>query len=1451
MKYTDQTIFSPARGTETARLYGADSSGTAAFRPVFTAVFAAVFGAFVSVTGTAAAETLTLDDWKNFEGTTVTFDAIESGGEYGGLLLTRGAKVTVSGNVDIAGNRHLQLDQDWTYAYQGVDTPSELTITGKLTMASGRGFPQVIEGAVLTAGEIKLSDSMLRIQGHFAKSTSDTTGRKAKVTTGNLKATGGTNVVFTGADLDLGQVRLEGSGTSLYSLASGFRQNIREDAKSTVKMTLLTMDGQSNGADFDVADITVTGDVTIAGSATLGLGDSDKRLVDPSAPGFVYDADGNLLKDAAGNYRGLRNSFTAQALKVENKTGNNGVRFANADVNLSSLSVTGGGRVWLKSQTSSGVVLNSETKATVSGDVMLGSEGSTASSLYVSYGSTIKVAGTTYLRGNAAILLNGVSAGNVKNADGSVYTVDGVPVGLRTKAEFGALDLDGSAYTGTVSDSNCSGGNARFCAVRADVTVDQFAMEGSADSSSVSLTDATLTADLIVLSGGSVTADENSAITVRVFSLQGADAVLSTQGALNVTGEASLIDGTLNAVSLTAGEIVSVTGAEVAVNGTLTTKEVLVWGGSLKTAALTTAAGGALNKITVAVGTLEVTGSAAAASLAAETTAEEVGTFTNAGNVAATSVETVNLKNSGTLTVEGTLTVTGDTATISSGTVQAAKLAAENAAVKLTGGTLTLTGTDENKVKSLSVSSSANVKQLSATETVTVNAGKTLEATELSVGTTLTNSGTLTANNVVAEGVENAGSLTADGGVWVTDGFSNSGTVDAACLSVDGTFTNTGAVTADKLSLGDQTQMQVTAGTVKAKVFDGIFSSSGVNVDITVAGGVLEVTEEAWGTEGWTLSVGSDSASGTFTAKELHLQGAVLVLDPDWTQEKSTGAFALGIDEEVGETVAALDGTVIVGRNAQLVIGENVTDKLTAALAELSVSSEKRQAHTFAAGDAESALYVTQRIRIGSSDTLAVKGSWTQSSSISNVSKGVTVGANSLLIVDGSLASSTIAVLTAEKSDNVAFTLEDGAMLYVDNASDSADGVLIASGFTFSEDEIAAVESAGGFGAVSRLMKFRTASLDAGTGSLTLYFDEKSADIFGFLPNTAADLNQGGAPGTLAEERVKNLISNTNGMTDDEVRDAFTKIALMNAAGGTQTAAMNASAMISDAVFEHVLGDTPVREKGSAAWGTLLAMTNRASDYRADSASGDSRFGWKSDLTGLALGIDYTKKHLTAGLAASVGTGSVRANGTAAGTKNSVAYFGAHVYGSYEGEWIDTSALAGLTIVRSEVAQSGYKARPTTAALTASVQWEKDLPLGEHFRLTPHAGAKYTRLTGARFSAGGFTYQASDANVLEVPVGLRLTGNWKTDGGTVFAPMLDLTWSRNFGGTGVGQRLGARGLESFDTFDAQLLGRRTYGVSAGLRIAGPRHSLDFGYGLKAGDGDRKDQTLKLRYSYCF
>ncbi|WP_301096832.1 autotransporter outer membrane beta-barrel domain-containing protein, partial [Turicimonas muris] len=300
---------------------------------------------------------------------------------------------------------------------------------------------------------------------------------------------------------------------------------------------------------------------------------------------------------------------------------------------------------------------------------------------------------------------------------------------------------------------------------------------------------------------------------------------------------------------------------------------------------------------------------------------------------------------------------------------------------------------------------------------------------------------------------------------------------------------------------------------------------------------------------------------------------------------------------------------------------------------------------------------------------------------------------------------------------------------------------------------------------------------------------QKATEVFGSLvliPNLvdAALSSEGEGAGRLAEL--------SNGTDVESVTSSLNKIALMGAAAGAQTIALNASNMLLQTLDEHgsKLAAYDHKEPGADLWINIDGFFSKASDYSA----GSTNYGYKSDLTGVTLGGDYAFGNGWAvGLAASFGDGSLRGQGNGSGIKNDVRYYGVNVYGVWSNEYFNTIGSMGYLQSKNKIKSQGFEGKPDTKTFALGVRFEKPLTLNESIAVTPHIGFRYKHVKTDSFNAGGFSYKYEKANLFEVPFGVAFNGNLKASCGANIKPFVDLEISPNLGDRKVKNTVGLAG----------------------------------------------------------
>lgn len=467
-------------------------------------VCAAVTGALMALAaaGSAGAEPISListdtkSAYKTIAGETLSADSVETKGTSGSiqakLSLTNGAKLTVTGDAVVRAYSGIEMDPS---VLNGAAS-SELTVGGTLTLDATDVPGQRTNftgsnGAKVTAGAVNITGGVFQMTGMAATSKAAADGRRASLTAGSVTLTNNSNggngertkLVLNGTDAVLGDAVLNDNtfisvGDELVTkktvtLADGTTQwqMVQAGNESHVKMNSLTLTNtafketnRSTTANFHGgASAEVKGAVNLTGNSVLQVGNlngSGRTDVAITAPGYVVDADGSRLKDADGNYQGIRGSFTAGGTLTltgayyENTTTwmRPSANFYNTDVSLADVvmnegtSVEFGGQYAQSAAKQKSLVAGSQAAGTVNGSLALTSATGNYTKLNLVHGSSLTVKGKTTVTGNSGIAVEGVLPGSVIDGDQAVYTENGVTAGLRGSLTFeDALKLDGSA----------------------------------------------------------------------------------------------------------------------------------------------------------------------------------------------------------------------------------------------------------------------------------------------------------------------------------------------------------------------------------------------------------------------------------------------------------------------------------------------------------------------------------------------------------------------------------------------------------------------------------------------------------------------------------------------------------------------------------------------------------------------------------------------------------------------------------------------------------------------------------------------------------------------------------------------------------------------------------------------------------------------------------------------
>lgn len=505
-------------------------------------------------------------------------------------------------------------------------------------------------------------------------------------------------------------------------------------------------------------------------------------------------------------------------------------------------------------------------------------------------------------------------------------------------------------------------------------------------------------------------------------------------------------------------------------------------------------------------------------------------------------------------------------------------------------------------------------------------------------------------------------------------------------------------------------------------------------------------------TEKFSLSTGQtlEVLSGSFIASSAELNGGMLYLDPAWNEEPSLGAI-----ENPGE----IKSHIVVGQNSALTLGSKDT--------QLALTALKQSGHDLAENDTKSVVYVASPVNLNGTNTILLDGKVEGGSDkvALPTDSGVFVKAGSALIVNGATeGSSIIGTDGTDGSTAHKFVTESGSKVIVHNAI-AGKNVSIASGFHHME-----IKEGTTYETTNRVLGLDKISVDE-NGELVVGVNSDLSVISNVLmPNTVLAAVSGEKG--IGVDRINDLLSVYNGLEHAEVEKALNSIALMGVAGGAQTIAVNTADMIQDTLNLHgsKLASYDHEKAGPDLWIDVNGSFSKANDYSV----GIAKYGYKSDLTGVTIGGDYALGNgVAAGLAVSLGKGSVRGQGNGSGVKNDIDYYGINLYGVANTPFANLIGTIGYLQSKNEIKQMGFKGKPDAKTFSIGVRAEKPLALNDRITVTPHIGVKYVHTKLDSFSAGGLTYKADKANLVQVPFGVAFNANLEAPCGAKVKPFID------------------------------------------------------------------------------
>ncbi len=850
---------------------------------------------------------------------------------------------------------------------------------------------------------------------------------------------------------------------------------------------------------------------------------------------------------------------------------------------------------------------------------------------------------------------------------------------------------------------------------------------------------------------------------------------VDAQGALYITGDLSADAATVTAANATIGGSVSATNkATVSLGGSdlkLSTVKVddsstlTLNGGTLTATKLSDAITGG-GKVTLA-GT---------ATLA--TTADQIFTDANTTETTAASTNTLTdtAKNS-VIFKAGTLSLNNDYSYAYLTNIQSIMNGLDDSATSLimTGDLVDTTGISDSisvasasvigsKVALDTVTAATNDQNLviggtaADTNTTAVSQGFSVAALDLGSASSVTVTGgqSLTlggsgTTDVISTTSDNAEVSLTDGSSLTignsTVGADQTLNVNASVAATDSTVTTNGQTNIEGTVTLTNSTIQANTGTLTVAQDLTTGGTSTITGSVAVAGDIV-ATAAADGTTA-TLNVGTDTTAAAVSAKSASLSGGTLYLDPIW---QNGGTIGDGSKAALG---SVSDAKLVVGNNSTLTLGSTDTSLAEKAFADTGLS--------WGSDGILSALYVNSSQSL-SNNSIVVDSA---ASSTSGTEYGIfTMGANSLLMVNGNAVTST-AALTNVKS----VSMDSSAKLYIDGATSSttynilsaASGGDVKTDNTWYADANAATKN---ILTNNQLLKFIGADGNGTSQFSVTAIAQDASDVYGKAIIDPTVVNAAVAGSGASADFFNNAVNNQVNTTKAQQANAINSQAAMTELGGVQHGLYTANNLFDSAVMNH-LADLDQADKDKDIWAHYIHSKEDIDGLSLDTLGGAS---YKAQYNGVIVGSDfYTKGNAVAGAAFTYMDGSIDGNTATATTKNDADYYGLSFYGrltqgrtNYLG---DISWLHGKNDLTQYNSLTELTGSVSSNAFSAGVRAEQNFTAGKGL-LTPYIGLRY-----AHFDFGDYTdsigvhHDADTANIWLLPVGLRYSltsqhGSW-------------------------------------------------------------------------------------------
>ena len=578
--------------------------------------------------------------------------------------------------------------------------------------------------------------------------------------------------------------------------------------------------------------------------------------------------------------------------------------------------------------------------------------------------------------------------------------------------------------------------------------------------------------------------------------------------------------------------------------------------------------------------------------------------------------------------------------------------------------------------------------------------------------------------------------------------------------------------------------------------------------------------------EGHIIHLGNKDNAGKMNAEHSKLNGGTLFLDPNCAKSIDEGsAFAV-------ENAGALDGTYIAGRNSVISFGvkdTGIAEKVFGRTSLTFGSWEDSNGNTVTA-DVNSVVYIDGSTSVANGSIIAdgTLNTNNVSNYTNNSDSGVVKFANgSLLMVEAEKVNSEFAIT---KVDDV--SIDGDAKLYIDGAEKNKtykilSGVNIGSAWT--EEDIFTN---------GNLVTFKVVLAGDGTTYEVSTGLQKVRDVYGDEVIVADVVDSAMFSDTVATEFFNSAVDSK--VNSDKVAqvDALNSIGAMNEIAGVTHTTYAVSNILTDAVADHMsLANSKDHDKD--IWAHYV--------HTKEDVDGLKRAGaYDAQYNGIVVGTDlYNEGKATVGAALTYVDGNINGSSVAARTENDAKYYGASIYGSIQND--DTAVIADVSYLhgKHDITQrnSGKViiGEPESDAFSVGVRVEKEAKAGIG-KLVPYAGLRYMHLgTGNYTNSIGLAYDADDAELFLLPVGLKYSADIKNTNGWTMRPVMEFGYVWAFGDTDANQTVSLNGASNSFGYDVTDSG--SYVGRFMLEAEKANISYALGYEYQKGDDVKADKWM--------